>query len=424
MSKADKRKSKSSGPTSYTIGVSTWYNGSGVIDAKGTIISDNNVTIQGINDGKGRIYFTFSCPPVAYKWGGDLLISAEGFKDFNMRVSMDSGSYDISMELNHFDPSGISLEELAKIKGSMWCRRMNLPFGPRPNQDDNILAMDYFEEYPEDLHDSIVEEYKKYGNTHYVTGPLVDSDGYHGQYPTHPYVPTQEEFDRYLDIVQYLWDKGLTPVHFCHPDNWDEPEMMAPLDALYSQPRAQKLLRIVVYTGWEPTKYGWPNSKWVEYAKRAASVFPNALRLVHTVTDTDAPTGMNDYLIPGWSNGIAWQNIAPYIHGWLVQNAGYFSPLDRNDPGWQAQYDAFKVNFPAQFSTSTRGSLAQRFRDSSLYQDWPKFSAFGPNIPLKVYAGEFAAFPNYWGNWPEDEARFLAKLALDAGADGFLDGGA
>jgi hypothetical protein len=118
----------------------------------------------------------------------------------------------------HVDPSGIPLGELARIRGAMWSARLNLPLGPRPGKDDNILATDFFEDYGADDQARILDAYKARGYTHVVVGPLVDSDGYHGLYPPHDW--RGAEFERFLDELQVFWDAGLTPIVFMHPDGW------------------------------------------------------------------------------------------------------------------------------------------------------------------------------------------------------------
>ena len=57
------------------------------------------------------------------------------------------------------------------------------------------------------------------------------------------------------------------------------------------------------------------------------------------------------------------------------------------------------------------------------YAGWPTGSAFGPNVPMKRYAGEYAAFAQYWKNWPEHESQESGDTAMAAGANGYLDGG-
>lgn len=313
----------------------------------------------------------------------------------------------------HFDPSSIPLETLAQIKGAMWTARLKLPFGPRPNQDDNILAMDFYQLYNATDRARMIQAYHgDRGYTHAVTGPNAGGDCYHGQYPCQTDPPNQAQWDAYLDGIQEWWDAGITPVYFAKPDNWSMGQMDQ-LDKLFSQPRAQKLLRVVVYTGWEPWKYEITNAEWVAWVQRGARVFPNALRLIHTVADVDAPTGGDDDKKLAGGNATAWRNVVPYLHGWLVQSCGYACS------GNPTPTPEFLTNFANLFNLSM-GSLRARFEQG--YAGWPTNSAWSDGRPLKVYAGEFAAYIDYWSNAPEAQAVRLGDLAMAAGAAGSLDG--
>lgn len=302
------------------------------------------------------------------------------------------------------DPSNIPLEDLVKIKGAMWTARLAIPYGPRPNQSDNILAMDYYEWYGADDRRRMLEAYKSRGYTHAVTGPIIDSDGYHGQYPTYPGPLTQDHWDFYLDAMQEWWDNGIIPVHFAHPNNWSLDDMNQ-LIPFYKQDRAQRLLRVIVWTGWEPTRYDWSNAYWNEFINQGRAVMPNALHLVHTVADCDALAGGDDP--PNMTNGERWQRSAPLLHGWLVQYGGYAADGQ--------SFEEFKPNL-----INAIQDLGQRFREGKA--GWPTGSLWGPDKPLKVYAGEYASYRDYWENAPEEEARLLGDAALGAGADGTLDG--
>jgi hypothetical protein len=50
-------------------------------------------------------------------------------------------------------------------------------------------------------------------------------------------------------------------------------------------------------------------------------------------------------------------------------------------------------------------------------------SAWGPGIPILLYAGEQTAYMSYWKNLPEAASRAWGDLAIASGADGYLDGG-
>ena len=318
----------------------------------------------------------------------------------------------------HVDPSGIPLTQLARIRGSMWTARCNIPFGPRPGKDDNILAMDYYEHYGAGDRSLMLSTYTGLGYTHAVTGPLVDPDGYHGSYPLTPNLPTPAEWDAYLDAMQEWWDAGITPIHFCHPDGWSL-EQMAALEPFYLQPRAQKLLRIVVPSGWEPAKYEWSSQTWAEFMKWGRRIFPNALILLHTVPDVDAPVGTDARGDDnGKPNADGWKRVAPHIHGWLVQSSAFAEPDahgDTNHPE-KTNFD----NWADLFDSRQEKSYPNRFRNG--YAGWPMGSLWGANTSIKIIAAEYGSWWAFWKNRPHSEACAWGDRALSVGADGVLDG--
>jgi hypothetical protein len=323
---------------------------------------------------------------------------------------------------DHVDPTRFSLEQLARVRGAMWSARLDLPLGPRPGRADNILAMDYYEHFGESDRRRMIDAYKARGYTHAVTGPLVDLWGYHGLYPRFDIREDPGRMEWYLDAMQEWWDAGIVPVHFVHPDGWSLDDMRQ-LIPLYQSERAQRLLRVVVWTGWEPVKYEWTNAYWVKFLEQARDVFPDAVRLVHTVNDTDALTGGDDDKNLLGGNATAWQRTAPLLHGWLVQTAGAYNPIgDRNDPRWAGQFEQFKWDFRNLFDPKAgRASLKGRFVYGTA--GWPTSSAWGEGQALKVYSAENVSFPEFWSNWPESISQDLGDIAMAAGADGYLDGG-
>jgi hypothetical protein len=120
----------------------------------------------------------------------------------------------------------------------------NLSLGPRPHQFTNVIATVFITDYASDEQDCIIGELKRRGYTHVVMGPLVDSDGYHGTWQPNDW--RGANFDRFLDAVQKFWDAGLAPIVFIHPDNWSFEQTRDELTPLLQQPRAQRLMRIVV----------------------------------------------------------------------------------------------------------------------------------------------------------------------------------
>jgi hypothetical protein len=317
----------------------------------------------------------------------------------------------------HVDPSGIPLEQLAAIRGAMWPQGLGLPFGPRPGQPDNIIATDFFADYAGADQARILAWEKQQGYTHVVMGPIVDSDGYHGTYTPHDW---RNEFDAFLDVMQAFWDNGQAPIVFIHPDGWTLEQTKA-LTPLFQSARAQRLMRIVVPSGWEPTQYGWSSCTWAGYASWARETFPNALVLIHTVADVDAPVG-TDALCDdnGKPNGQGWARVAPFIHGWLIQN-GQDGGAYRSAPAAQPTLAA---SFAAQFDPGPAGAAAHgvAWHFANGIDWWPTTSAWG-NRPVMLYNAECTSFTAFWQHLLETDRTPWGDLAIRSGANGYLDGG-
>lgn len=323
------------------------------------------------------------------------------------------------------------LAELARLRGAMWTARLNLPYGPRPYQDSNILAMDYFEVFLDSDQDRMLFAYGPKGPRKYTVapmGPIVD-EGYHGQYPATDW---RNNIDVYLNAAEKAERAGVGIMHFLIPDelqNQPVEVLDQQLTPLFSTARAQALMRRVCLA-WEPGgRYGFNNDWWVARVQWMARVFPNALRCVHLPSDQDAPTGQDDDK-RGFTNGQCWANVAPFIHVWLVQNAGY------TDSKLEVPSAEFIKNFTDQFNPQIRGSFYDRFKTGGPSGDWPKTSAWSvldsklwpivnsaPYEGILAMPGEYAAYADYWDNFDERYAVQLGKAAMDAGAYGFLDGG-
>lgn len=351
-------------------------------------------------------------PPTAvYGWGGHLQV-VKG----DQRAQLDfTLAPDVNLELppDHFDPSGVPLEELARIRGAMWTETWGCPLGPRPWQGDNVCATDFLWNYDEATRLAIVQHLVDLGYTHAVVGPIVDSDGYHGAWTPNDW---RGKFDQFLDQAQYLWDHGLAPVVFIHPDGWSF-EQTQGLTALFQQPRAQKLLRIIVPAGWEPTRYEWSNATWIRYMQWGHQTFPNAIIGIHTVSDVDAPVGTDalgddNGKLP---NGDAWGRITPYLHFWLVQASAYEhkDEIENGKTTFQNWVDLY--------NPSVRASYADRFQHG--YAGWPTWSAWGPGKPMMVCAGEYLAYWTFWQRVDRSVARTWGDAAVGAGAPCYLDGG-
>lgn len=323
----------------------------------------------------------------------------------------------IILQPAHVDPSRIPLEQLAAIRGAMWTARLNLPFGPRPGQDDNIIATDFMAGYSATDQRRIIATLQARGYTHVVLGPIVDSDGYHGQYEARDW--RGPAFEQFLDVVQLFWDHGLAPVIFIHPDGWALEQTQA-LTPLFTSPRAQRLMRIVVPFGWEPGKYEISSWTWAAYGAWARQTWPTALVLLHTVCDVDAPAGTDARGDDnGQGNQTAWARVVPVYHGWLTQSCAFADPIGHGDLNHPDKTNF--QNWTDLFNPSVRGSYRDRFEHG--YAGWPTGSAWGPSAPLLVYAGEYAAYWSYWHNRPEAESQDWGDAAIMAGAAGYLDGG-
>ena len=327
---------------------------------------------------------------------------------------------DIQLRRAGFDPSGVPLEQLARIRGAMWTETYPCSLGPRPWQPNNICATDFLWNYTEAQRLAIVENLVSLGYTHAVVGPLVDSDGYHGVWTPNDWRGAR--FAEFLDMCQFLWDHGLAPVVFITPDNWSLERAQAELSPLLQQERAQRLIRIAV-RAWEPCKYECSSFTWAAYGQWLRSTLPHALVLLHTVCDVDAPVG-TDALGDdnGKDNALGWHRVAPFYHGWLTQSCTFERADGVDDENGLSNF----VNWTRLFDPTVRGSYPDRFRHG--YAGWPMFSAWGPTTPLRVYAAEYFAFPVMWQKYTtrpmtKEEARRWGDAAMRAGADGYLDGG-
>lgn len=316
----------------------------------------------------------------------------------------------------HFDPSGVSLEDLARIRGAMWTETLDVPFGPRPGQPTNIAATDFLWNYDEPTRKRIVENLRSLGYTHAVVGPFVDSDGYHGIWSPNDW---RQKWDQFLDMHQFLWDHGLAPVTYGKPDAWTVEQMMSEMTPFLQQPRAQKLIRIIVPMGWEPGRYDYSSNTWAKACQWARQVLPNALVLLHTVSDVDAPVGTDaNGDDNGKDNALGWKRVAPYAHGWLTQTSTYERKDGKDDPSKPNQTNF--QNWLDLFNPAVYKSYKDRFTNGRA--GWPTNSAWG-NRPLMVYAGEYLAYWTFWENAPKEVSRQWGDAVMAAGADGYLDGG-
>lgn len=381
-------------------------------------------------DANGHIVFT-GVP--ASTQLAHLVVSAEGYVEYSASVPVArDATLSVTLQPAHFDPSTLSLQEVARIRGAMWTARLDLDYGPRPKQPTNILATTELHIYPPAEQLRMIAALKARGYTHVVMGPWFPGgdQGYHAQYPE-----VAITWDAWLDLLQLLWDNGLAPVVFCKPDNWTIGQLET-LTPYYAQPRAQRLVRIAVPGGWEPSM-DTSNAEWVRWVQWGARVLPNALRLIHMAPDFDAPGNDLDFTEynPAVYNGDgsidldrsirnpqyigmakAWARVAPSLHAYLMQTGGYAAGRDL------VPSEQFKRDFCGLFNPAGgRESIASRFERG--VAGWPTSSAWGPDKGLLLYAGEYAAFISYWRDAPETYSVALGDLAMSCGAAGYMDGG-
>lgn len=296
---------------------------------------------------------------------------------------------------------------LRAIKGAIWPTRSAVQFGPRPGQPDNITDTGCENYTPTDLATAkSATATRRY--THVQVGPFIDP-GYHGEYPP---VDFRINADAVLAWLEGWWTAGFAVVAFIGPDNWTTADMEM-LEPIFTQPRWQAVLKMIVPYGWEPSK-DTSNADFVARFRWARRIFPNALQYIHLASDFDAP-GNNEDFTPGQSGYIgyaeAWARVVPYLTGFLIQNGPYGVAPD-DDP-------TLKKNFGDQFRADVRGSLRNRFVNG--YAGWPTFSANGGSLDL--VAAEQTSYYAYWNNLPETISQAWGHVAMANGADGFFDGG-
>jgi len=331
------------------------------------------------------------------------------------------------------DPATIPLRTIAAIRGAMWTVRGPWQYGPRPGQPSNITALEYLYSYgdPYDSHApggafnlndeqaSMLLKYCSYGYTHMCIGP-VTAQSYRAHYPDF-FFNTPASFESFLDWLQCFWDHGLCPIVFLHPDNWTLDQTKALYEPLIrNNARAQRLMRCIVPAGWEPAYYNWSSQTWASYMQWGHDILPNALILLHTVPDVDAPGGTDENGDDnGKGNDTVWARVCPTIHGWLNQSSAFAYPNEIGDPNHpeKTNYD----NWVDLFNKDCSYSYYNRFHHG--YAGWPTNSLWGDE-PIYLYSGEFCSYWNYHDNRPYEEGVGWGDRSVSVGADGYLDSGA
>ena len=307
-------------------------------------------------------------------------------------------------------PEDWSDAELRAFRGAIATVRLKIPYGPRPDQSDNVLFTPMYGRYTPADRAPMRAAYKERGYTHWPIGPLITGT-YHDQYPD---VNDAENPDRFADQLEELWADGLVPVVFLLPldrrcglnaDGMvDWPGIERVVSSIYRSPRFQHLAKIVVLA-WEPDDGQTISSQrdWVTGVTWMANVFPNALRYVHFTAGHRAPCSREE------SEADGWRAVSPFIHGWLVQSGRF------GEPGAE-EGGASKAAFISDLSL-----LVKRLDHGA--DGWPTSSA-SSGRPLDVVAFEYASYWSYWHNRSEASAQNWGEAAMSVeGIAGFCDGG-
>jgi hypothetical protein len=406
------------------------------------VVLDGHPPFTGVCNADGYVLFPEVPESLAQS---QLTVVASGYNPYSVHVDLPPGGHDLvvgdhgvlkdyqiqlpAMDSDHVNPSTVPLRDLARIRGAMWTVRGPWRFGPRAGQPDNITALEYIYAYGNDPHHLNAEQkamivtYKSFKYTHVCFGP-INAQSYHGQYPDIDFT-SPDMFEVWLDWLQMFWDNGLTPICFLHGDGQSLEQTIAMYDHLIRHnPRAQRLMRVVCPTGWEPTRYGWSSVTWAAFCQWAHDLLPNALILVHTEADVDACVGTderfddNDKARNPDGNAGGWARVCPHIHGWLVQTGAFADPDGHGDPNHPERTNF--ENWSDLWDKNVKGSYYDRFHNR--YAGWPNVSLWG-NEPIYIYAAEYCSYWEYWQNRPYAEGVKWGDRAITVGADGYLDSG-
>lgn len=341
----------------------------------------------------------------------NLRFRSPGWDEFDCRMTIPpdntqkEGDVPVNMVQSGVDPFKVPTELLRAFRGSIFTARSNVPFGPRPNQDDNILAMDEILCYTEEKQLQMIRDYKKrltYRHCTFTPGP--PSNGYHGQYGLQP--DLRLTIPQHKKLLQDWWNAGLYPVLFCLNADDGYPLTIEGTDALDrdfgpAYKELGKLIQIVVPGGWEPGGYNVSNDQWVYRFQWAKKVFPNArVFCLHMYSDFDAPIGGDDGVAPrNMTKQDAWTNLAKAGMTTFLDQVGGYTSSGNEVPS-------------AQFISDFQDRIKYFINH---FANW--------GIDVDYIAAEFAAFADYWSNFSEVYARQIGDAALSAGAHGYFDGG-
>lgn len=312
----------------------------------------------------------------------------------------------------------VSDDSLRAWRGSIATTLGPMPCGPRPDADDNIIFTAQIDSscWSAADREAARAAHHAHAYTHWAMGPIVQA-GYHDWYPDTDW---RADPDGFLDIVEEQWKEGFYPAIFLLPDTGlcadgssiDHDCVERELTPIYARARFQELARVVVLA-WEPD---YTADDWQWGVQWMARVFPNALRYIHFTSGHGAP-GRGSELEPDgpYANEAAmWEPVAPYIHGFLMQETWTFGGAtdEGRTPLEQFEYDLWDFN--------------RRFAEG--YAGWPTTGADGHRIDVVAfeYASYYTAASDEMGT-PTDVAAMAldwgeAALTVD-GIAGFGDGG-
>ena len=403
------------------VGVNCFDQNNAAVPNATVVLKLENVipTFTGVTNKDGYVNIVVADPQVPGSLNTNITVKAVGYKDYdNGWVGQPNdqgcflggtpwGNYVLLPSMQLAASPWPSLDAIRNVRGAIWSSRSAIPFGPRPNQPDNINAMDYFAScYDSAQRQQMISDYKSRKLTHVAVGPFVDP-GYHGQYPAEDFRSNPDEFAAKLGELR---NAGLILAGFLCPDGWSLDQCQS-LNSIFSQAKWQDLFQIVVPCGWEPSE-DTPNSEYVAKLAWGKQLFPRALVALHLAADFDCP-GNNADLTPGTPQYIGmaqcWANVCKYLNQYFVQN-GPYTTAPSADP-------TLANNFANLFNQSS-GSLWDRFHNG--YAGWPTFSAWGAQ-PIDIVAAEQTSYSAYWSNLPEQDSKDWGTLAVNSGANGAFD---
>ena len=327
----------------------------------------------------------------------------------------------------HVDPATVPLSKILAFRGSLFTvvANCNLPMFLPSGQRVPVVPFAPLWASPEQRQCSY-DLWKARGYTHGVKGPGIDP-GYHNQTPATDF--RADGGAAFMAQLETEWDQGFVPITVVVPDHlgpeqgwaehiWTVVELQA-LEPIYRSPRFQRLARVVMLC-WEcqGSQYGWSNRTYLEYGAWFKDVFPNSIRILHTIADIEAPVGDGDETNTANCHGLgpdrclsvadAWTRVGQFFHVWFEQSSALFKPDHVADNGKTDSENWLNLLW----NKDNPGSLVRRFGPGGVW------SASGI-LPIEA---ESMSYVVWWQGRTEAEARAWGDKAMDAGAPGAMDG--